>query len=66
MEQDLAANIKRLLDQIGDKGTCRGCNAEIWWVVHKNGKRAPYTATGLNHFADCPKAQSFRPKKEAP
>ena len=59
----LSGNIARLLDQVGDPGKCRGCQRDIWWVVHKNGKKAPYTRRGLNHFADCPKAASFRKDK---
>lgn len=38
---------------------CRGCEALVYWVTHKNGKRAPYTAAGLNHFIDCPAAAQF-------
>ena len=60
MEIDLAQNIKRLLNQVGEPGVCRGCGAPIWWVVHRNGKRAPYTEQGLNHFIDCTKAGQFR------
>jgi hypothetical protein len=56
----LRENIVKLLTQIGDKGKCRGCGAEIYWVTHKNGKKAPYTSSGLNHFADCPKAGDFK------
>lgn len=53
-------NVLRLLKQVGDESKCKGCGATIYWVRHKNGKKAPYTVEGLNHFADCPKAQSFR------
>jgi hypothetical protein len=56
----LKNNVRRLLDQVGDKGKCRGCDAEIWWVKLRSGKVGPYTAEGLNHFADCPKADRFR------
>jgi len=56
----LRSNIGLLLNQVGDKGTCRGCGADIWWVVHKSGKKAPYTAEALNHFADCPQANNFK------
>ncbi len=38
---------------------CRGCQAPIYWVTHKNGKRTPYTPAGLNHFIDCPAAAQF-------
>ena len=39
------ANILRLLNQVGNPGTCKGCGADIW---------------ALNHFANCPKAKEFR------
>lgn len=52
-----------LLRNAGDKGTCAGCGAEIYWMRHKNGKRVPYTPRGLNHFIDCPKAGQFRKKE---
>lgn len=58
-------NIERMLNQIGDKGKCRGCGADIWWLVHKNGKRAPYTCKAENHFIDCPKADQFRRDRNA-
>ncbi len=57
----LRRQVKRLLDQVGDEGECKGCGATIYWVRHKkSGKAVPYTPEALNHFADCPKAQSFR------
>ena len=58
----LRAQVKMLLKQIGTEGKCRGCQADIFWVVHKNGKNVPYTPEGLNHFADCPEAGKFRRK----
>ncbi len=56
----LKKNITNLFKQIGEPSQCRGCGAEIYWVVHRSGKRAPYTPLGLNHFADCPAAASFK------
>jgi len=29
--------IARLLVNVADRSTCRGCHAEIWWLVHRNG-----------------------------
>ena len=52
--------MKTLMGLIGDKGLCSGCNAEIYWVKHRNGKRAPYTPSGMNHFLDCKEALRFR------
>ena len=55
------SNIIKLLRVIGaTEGQCRGCGIDIWWVTHANGKKAPYTKQGLNHFADCPKAKEFK------
>jgi hypothetical protein len=45
-----------------DEGNCRSCGKHIWWVVTKNGKRAPYTVDGISHFADCPHAKKHRSK----
>ncbi len=58
----LRSNMERLLKQIGEPGTCKGCGAAIYWVQHRNRKRAPYTASGLSHFADCPAASKFKTK----
>jgi len=53
-------NIRALLPLIGDEGVCKACGARIFWVMHKNGKEAPYTQDGLNHFIDCPEANRFK------
>ncbi len=44
---------------------CKGCGQQLAFVKHKNGKLAPYTIEGLNHFLDCPKAEEFRRQKAA-
>lgn len=49
-----------LLNNIGTKGFCRGCQAPVYWVTHKNKKPVPYTPAGLNHFQDCPQREQFR------
>jgi len=54
------AALRGCLNRLGDVGECRGCRATVWWVPTINGRRAPYSAGGLNHFADCPKAGQFR------
>lgn len=60
-EQKYLSNIQSLLKTIGAKpGACKGCGTPVWWVTTKNGKSAPFTSEALNHFADCPKAASFR------
>lgn len=50
----------RLLDVVGRRSTCKGCERQIWWIKTRVGKMAPYTEEGINHFADCPKASRFR------
>lgn len=57
---DPLERLQALLKNIGDPGTCRGCQAPIHWVRHKNGKVVPYTTDGLNHFIDCPAAKNFK------
>lgn len=52
--------IQHLLEQIGEPGKCRGCGMDIYWVQHKNGKKAPYNLNGNNHFMDCPAAERFK------
>lgn len=56
----LESNIRLLLNTISDGANCKGCDAPIWWVPTKKGKRAPFTSEGLNHFADCPAKDRFR------
>jgi len=56
----LEKRIEHLLTQVGKPGKCRGCGADLYWVRHLNGKLAPYTPDGLNHFINCPQAAMFR------
>jgi len=44
---------------------CKGCGIQVAGVLHRNGKLAPYTLDGMNHFINCPKAEQFRNKKAA-
>jgi hypothetical protein len=57
----LSANILKLLSLVAKEcRACRACGMTIYMVEHANGKMAPYTADGVNHFANCPKAEQFR------
>jgi len=47
-------NVRRLLEAVGTQGACEGCGAKIFWVMHKNGRRAPYTFMAANHYRECP------------
>jgi hypothetical protein len=42
---------------------CKACGTTLYFVRHQNGKAAPYTSDGVNHFIACPAADSFRKKK---
>jgi len=60
----LKKQVRALLEKVADKGVCRACKAEVYWVRHLNsGKQVPYDATALNHFASCPFADEFRQQK---
>lgn len=50
----------RMLQNVGQMGTCDGCSAVIVWVRHRNGKNVPYTTEGLNHFVNCPARERFK------
>jgi hypothetical protein len=39
---------------------CKACGVKIAFVRHNNGKLAPYTVDGLNHFINYPQAASFK------
>lgn len=56
--------IRRLLDLIANRDSCKACGRTIWWVRMKSGKMNPITADGISHFADCSNAKQFR--KEEP
>lgn len=42
---------------------CKACGEKLYFVRLASGKQAPYTADGLNHFINCPKAAEFRKAK---
>lgn len=56
--------LKKMLVIVGTPGRCKGCNLAIYWVSTRRDSVLPYTAEGLPHFADCPKASEFRKKKK--
>jgi len=39
---------------------CKACKMEIIWIENENKKIIPVTRAGINHFIDCPKANTFR------
>jgi hypothetical protein len=52
--------LRMLFDKIGDEAKCDGCGATIYFVRHKNGKKAPYNPDAVSHFATCSHAGEFR------
>ena len=51
--------IRNFVIEQGGRGNCSGCGAEVLWCKHSNGKTAPYTVHGFNHFIDCPLRDRF-------
>ena len=49
----LERNIKSILNSISRPRKCNACGTEVFWVTTKAGKNIPYTAEGMNHYADC-------------
>ncbi len=50
-----------LLQQISvEQRPCRRCGRPLYFVRLKSGKLAPYTGEGVDHFVDCPYADTFR------
>lgn len=39
---------------------CACCGVMLYFLLTASGKLAPYSKSGLNHFADCPQADQFR------
>ena len=39
---------------------CKACGTLLFFVQHRNGKIAPYTIEGVNHFSNCPQAARFK------
>ncbi|HLH04979.1 MAG TPA: hypothetical protein VKX25_19580 [Bryobacteraceae bacterium] len=53
--------LRRILELTAEESRkCKACGALLFFVRHCNGKLAPYTADGVNHFVNCPSAERFR------
>jgi len=62
--EQIQRNIRTLLNRIGNYTKCPACKKEMWWVTHKNGKKAPYTVEAVVHFKECTAAEGFgQPQK---
>lgn len=60
----LKETVRPLFESVGDLARCKSCDAEIYFVKHKNGKVAPYNIFGVNHFADCPHSKKHKKDKK--
>jgi hypothetical protein len=63
---DESAAKQRLIDLLWihcDRNTCRGCNADIWWIKNNIGKPIPYDASGQIHFVTCSLRDRFKKGK---
>ncbi|MEE9602569.1 MAG: hypothetical protein V3V75_04635 [Thermoguttaceae bacterium] len=60
----LTDNIVKLYGVLGATSKTCSCGREIWWVLTKNGRPAPYTNEAVSHFADCPHADRYRKGKK--
>ena len=65
--EQLRKRITLLLNAVGMPGACSSsnCRADILWVVHTNGRRAPYDADGQNHFITCPDREMFKQRRKS-
>lgn len=60
--QDLRRRLMPMFDQLGRRQRCQGlnCGATLWMVQLADGKMAPYSLSGLNHYADCKDPDHFK------
>lgn len=57
--EQIQRNIRTLLNRIGNYTKCPACKAEMWWITHKNGKKAPYSVEAVVHFKECTAAEGL-------
>jgi hypothetical protein len=57
--EQIHRNIRTLLNRLGNYTKCPACQTEMWWITHKNGKKAPYTVDAVVHFNECKAAEGF-------
>lgn len=60
IEQRMESLLRNIAEELRP---CKACGAQLAMVRHRNGKLAPYTMGGVNHFIDCAKADQFRRQK---
>ncbi len=64
-KEGIHRNVRTLLNRVGNYTKCPACQTEMWWVTHKNGKKAPYSIEAVVHFNECSAAEGFgRPQKQ--
>lgn len=62
MEKRMSALLILIAEEIRP---CKACGEQLTFVRHRNGKLAPYSIDGVNHFLTCPLADGFRKKRSA-
>ena len=62
--EQMQRNIRTLLNRIGNYTKCPGCKAEMWWVTHKTGKKAPYSVDAVVHFKECTAPEGFGQRQQ--
>jgi hypothetical protein len=60
--EQLRANIIHLLRNVAESAFCKGCHQQVWWLIHRNGKRTPYDCDAKPHFATCSEREQFKKK----
>jgi hypothetical protein len=45
---------------INKKDYCKGCGAEIQWILTKSGRYSPANLDGSSHWGTCPKGEIFK------
>jgi hypothetical protein len=47
------------------RAKCRSCDADVFWIQTKNGKKMPANPDGTSHFSTCPNANQHRAESES-
>lgn len=56
----IRSEMRRFLETLGTPARCKGCEVIIYWVLHRNGRRTPYSQDGVNHWQDCAASKEMR------
>lgn len=53
LEEEFEQRIRCFVSAVGDRGHCKTCKAEIYWVRLRTGRIAAYDASGRSHYLMC-------------